>query len=257
MVSTTLIEDYGKLLEDLGFTSSEVNVYFALLELGPSSTGAIVKKSRVGSGKVYQVLDKLILKGLVSYITKNKVKEFQAQDPDRLLDFVQEQKNKLDQKEAKLKEILPALKDEHQSSFKKIRAEMFEGIKGFKSCYEFILSEAKENEDILVLGAAKEAIDKYFGFLKEWNQRREEKGINMKILYNASYKQDANKNEFTTTKIKYLKEATETPAWTMIFQDYVITMHVRGTPICFLIKDEHTAASHKKQFELMWSNAEE
>ena len=61
------------LLESVGLTKSEAKVYLALLELGSSSKGPIVKRSGVASSKVYELLDKLIAKGLVSIVVKANV----------------------------------------------------------------------------------------------------------------------------------------------------------------------------------------
>ena len=49
------------ILEQIGLTKSEINVYLALLELGSSSTGKIVDKSKVGF-PFYWVGDKAIAK---------------------------------------------------------------------------------------------------------------------------------------------------------------------------------------------------
>ena len=57
-----------KLLESIGMTSGEVSVYLALLDLGISSTGNIIKKSNVSSSKVYLILERLLQKGLISQV---------------------------------------------------------------------------------------------------------------------------------------------------------------------------------------------
>ena len=65
-----------KILESAGFTNGEVRVYLSLLELGETTTGDIIKKSKITGSKVYEILDKLIEKGLVSYIIKEKTKHY-------------------------------------------------------------------------------------------------------------------------------------------------------------------------------------
>ena len=67
-----------KILEEIGLTKSEVKTYLALLEIGSSSTGDIVEKAQVASSKIYEILDKLSQKGLVSFIIKSGVKYFEA-----------------------------------------------------------------------------------------------------------------------------------------------------------------------------------
>ncbi|MBI2665760.1 hypothetical protein HYX12_04015 [Candidatus Woesearchaeota archaeon] len=46
------------LLRNIGLTDSEIKVYLALLELGSSTKGPIVDKSRVASSKIYELLEK-------------------------------------------------------------------------------------------------------------------------------------------------------------------------------------------------------
>ena len=81
---------YEDILSEIGFTKSEIALYFALLELGSSTTGPIIKKSKIASGKAYLILNKLIEKGIVTYYIKEGVKHFQAKDPERLLDYIKE-----------------------------------------------------------------------------------------------------------------------------------------------------------------------
>ena len=79
-----------KILEEIGLTKSEIKVYIALIELGPSSKGPIVKKAKITSSKIYEVLDKLTEKGLVSSVLKNNVKHFIASSPTRIKDYMKE-----------------------------------------------------------------------------------------------------------------------------------------------------------------------
>ena len=63
-----------ELLKEIGLTPGEIKVYTALLENDLSRTGKISKLSGVHTSKVYPILDRLIEKGLVSYIIENNVK---------------------------------------------------------------------------------------------------------------------------------------------------------------------------------------
>ena len=86
-----------ELLEEIGLTKSEIKVYLALLEIGSSSKGPLVKKANITSSKIYEVTDKLIEKGLVSYIIKNNVKYFSAAPPSRIKDYIEEKREKIEQ----------------------------------------------------------------------------------------------------------------------------------------------------------------
>ena len=58
----------SELFKEIGFTEREIKVYFALIELGTSTVGPISKKTKLQPAKVYETIDKLKEKGLVSYI---------------------------------------------------------------------------------------------------------------------------------------------------------------------------------------------
>ena len=62
-----------KPLEEIGFTNGESKVYMALLDLGPSTTGQIIKLAEVSRSKVYEMLEKLIKEGVVSFSHLGKV----------------------------------------------------------------------------------------------------------------------------------------------------------------------------------------
>ena len=65
-----------KLLEEIGLTKTEIKLYLALLKLGQSTTTGIVREAQVHASKVYEFLDKLIQKGLVTYVIKANKRYF-------------------------------------------------------------------------------------------------------------------------------------------------------------------------------------
>ena len=91
-----------ELLRNIGLTDSEIKVYLALIELGSSTKGPIVDKSKVASSKIYELLEKLMQKGLASYVIKSGVKYFESAPPLRLLDYIKEKESKLKQQEQQL-----------------------------------------------------------------------------------------------------------------------------------------------------------
>jgi len=74
-------------LEKIGLTKGESEVYVLLVETGNSTAGDIIKKSTLASSKVYDILQRLVNKGLASFSIKNGVKYYDATSPERLIDF--------------------------------------------------------------------------------------------------------------------------------------------------------------------------
>lgn len=248
---------HEELLSDIGLTRSEVSVYLALLELGSSTTGPIIKKAGIASGKAYLILDKLSQKGLVTHAIRSGVRHYQAKDPENLLDYLKDKKAELDQKEVTLRKAIPSLKAAYDEKKYKPIAEVYEGVKGFKSFYDGTLKELKKGECIDIMGVPLEANKKYAAYLLDWNQKRVELGIKMRIIYNNDCREIGKKREaMKLTEVRYMQKEFETPAWIDIFRDYVVTLNVHGEPVCFLIKNKESAETYRKYFEVIWKNSD-
>lgn len=137
---------YQKEFENIGLTKGESKVYSYLLKTGEKTTGPIVKNSKVAYSKVYQILERLMQKGLISFIIKNKTKHYKALQPSRLTEYIQNEKIQIQNKERLLAGLLPkleGLKEDSGSS-----AEVYIGINGVKTAYENLIKNSKKNETI-------------------------------------------------------------------------------------------------------------
>ena len=119
-----------KILKDIGLTDGEIKAYLALLELGKSTVGKIIEKSRVSPSKIYDVLNRLIEKGLISYIIEGKVKHFKAAPPKNVLNYIERKEEDLKLHKNEFKKLLPELNSKQIQGNKIFNAEIFEGIRG-------------------------------------------------------------------------------------------------------------------------------
>ena len=103
------MEEIKLTLSEMGLTKGEIDVYLALLELGNSTTGSITKNAGISSSKVYEVLQRLISKGLASYVIERGVKHYSATPTERLIDFLEEKKEKISKGQNALKRLIPNL----------------------------------------------------------------------------------------------------------------------------------------------------
>ncbi|MBI2148350.1 helix-turn-helix domain-containing protein [Candidatus Woesearchaeota archaeon] len=136
--------DRINIMQKLGLTETEAKVYLELLKLGSTTTGPLVKKSELHRATVYDILKRLMEKGLVNYITKQKTRYFQATNPNRFLDFVFEEEQKLKQKKQSTEDLVKELEKIKESALSKQEAHIFVGKKAVKSIYEMVL-RYKEN----------------------------------------------------------------------------------------------------------------
>ena len=115
-----------KILSELGLSDREIAVYLALIRLSPTTTGPLVRASKVTNAKIYETLGKLIDKGLASYIYRGRIKYFQSADPETLLNF-------LDEKRAAVKDMVKSLKTIQQKGQPECEVRVYEGIRAIKS----------------------------------------------------------------------------------------------------------------------------
>src|SRR3989344_1434054 len=122
----------GKLVE-IGFSNAEARVYLILLELGRAQAGIISKKTQINRTTTYDLLERLLKKGLITYTIQASRKIFMPVNPKQLVDNLKEQ-------EKLAAEILPGLNALYKISKEKEEFNIYHGRKGIKSILQDILN---------------------------------------------------------------------------------------------------------------------
>lgn len=243
-----------EILEQIGLTKSEIKVYLALLELGSSATGKIVDKSKVASSKVYEILDKLIQKGLVSFIIISGIKHFEAASPARIMDYMEERERLFNKQKQELKKILPELELKQKLSKYKSEATIFKGLKGAKTAYDDVLKTMKKGEEYYVMGAT-EPTRSFSRFIWQYHKKRAKKGIKLKIIFSKHGRALAEKyKSLAHTQIKFAPTQLLTSSFILVYKHKIlIVVATRKEVTIFRINDEEIADSFKSQFKLLWN----
>jgi len=242
-------------LQQIGLTQGEIKVYLALLELGSSSIGIIIKKSGISGSKTYEVLDRLANKGLISSITKNNIKYFEASSPERILDYLKDKQNKIKQEEIEIQKIIPDLILK-QKSVKKTEAKIFTGWEGIKTANEDIIQTLKKGEEWLSMGLTEQPESWEIYFTKK-QKIRAQKGIIHKHLLNEKYKSlYEQRKKLPHTQFRFLPKELEMPTSTEIYSNKVIIfILLKENPIAIMIENKQVAESFRKYFNLLWNQA--
>ncbi len=236
-----------KILEEVGLTSNESKVYLSLIELGSSSATQIIQKTGLHRAVVYDLLERLIGKGLVGHAIKGRKKFFEATNPERLKEILQE-------KEQKLSEILPRLLE--LSKFQtKLEVKIYKGKEGIKNVFEDILrSKPKE---WLSLSSGGETYKVLPYFLEHFHKAR----IKNKILARGllldnptARKRGETLAKMSLTEIRYLPKTFLTPTVMNIY-DNRVTMYLvteENIPFIILIENKELSKSFREYFEWLW-----
>ncbi len=245
-----------KLLEDLGLTKGEIKVYLALLKLGETTTGKIIEEAQISSGKIYEILDKLIKKGFVSFIVKEKTKYFSSASPRRILDYVHEKEKELNQKEQELLKELPSLIALEKAGKEKKETHLFKGFKGIQTAIFEALEEIDSKDEVLAMGIRSSKEERFNLLWQRWHLNRVNRKISCKAIFsdkNTEYYHHFKKMKFA--KVRVLKGIT--PSAIDIMKDKVLIFTYGEEPSCLLIKNSEIAESFKSFFENLWEIAKE
>ncbi|MEK6926471.1 MAG: helix-turn-helix domain-containing protein [Nanoarchaeota archaeon] len=245
-------KNYHELVK-VGLTDGETKVYLALIELGSSTVGPIVKRSKVAYSNIYEILNRLIEKGLVSFIIKEKTKHFQAASTSNILEYLDMKEKEIFEHRASLKRILPDLERLREKGDKQ-EAEVFVGLKGLRSAYEKMLKGLTRKDEALFFylhdNAYADQSDNFYRSI--WNITRK---VNMNGIANKYYEKSwfAKKSKNVNfVKIKFVNYPI--PGNIDIVKDMVFIVSWKPSVVGILIHSQSIADGMRKYFNEVWNS---
>jgi len=223
-------------------TDNEKKIYLALLKLGESTASPILEKTGLQNSVFYRTIHRLMEKGFVGYVLKGKIKHFKANSPNIFL-------NQLKDKQEKLKQIIPELKEIQKLSETKVEAEVFVGIKGILAMYYSLIENAKKNEIYLFFGptldAFKESMEKVYLPFRKYRKKKKLKvyGLINKELKGKVKGKSNLQEKYTNSPL---------PPNMAIFRNKVVIASWGEIPTGILIKGKDIAKQYKDLFWEIW-----
>lgn len=241
-----------KQLEELGLTKNEASLYLFLLKIGETTTGKMIKETGIANSRVYESLNSLISKGLVSYNVQKDGKHFKAEDPKKFLELEEQRKKKIN-------EFLPDLIKLKESEQRETNTAVYEGFEGFKTAFKKIIEDCPKEETIHILGFSEptEKKESLRLFLSNMNLKSQQKKQKLKILLDSSVKETLGKDreKEKNTEVKYMPKGYISPSAIDVFGDYVYIFLWEEKPFVFMIKNQRIAESFKQYFNFLWKIA--
>jgi sugar-specific transcriptional regulator TrmB len=130
----------------LGFSDSEINLYLKLLYLKESTASNLGKELKIHRRSAYDVAERLVKKGLLTFMEKNGVKYYKPLAPLQLLDMLEDKEKQIKEKKIELSKLLPKI--EELISEQRVDAQILFGKEGIKTMY---LDELKEGKTIHII----------------------------------------------------------------------------------------------------------
>ncbi|MBI4175864.1 MAG: hypothetical protein HY518_01560 [Candidatus Aenigmarchaeota archaeon] len=246
-----------KQLMGIGLTQGEIRVYLTLLDIGMSTTGPIVDRSRISSSKVYNILNRLMEKGLASYVIKSNVRHYEALDPSKMFEFLSRKEREIQDQRNAVKGIIPVLSARRRLKQRSDEARVYTGPEGVKSYFNEVFEKLKPGDERLVLGAKSgySDIPRVVRFFSMQGRRFAAKGIKTKIIFNEDLRKSGGRyGRMGRTQVRYMKHAT--PASIGIQGDNVdILLWDERKTVLFAISSREVADSYREFFRALWEVA--
>lgn len=245
---TTMLE---KNLSNLGFSPSEIKIYIYLLKTGSNYANRVSSETKINRTNVYEALDRLVNKGVVSFISRNKVKWFEAKEPESIISLIRNKEEDFVKTKKELTEELKQLKNLIGIDKKSLEANVFVGKKGLRILFDDML-EIKKPVSLIAAKTHrfKEVMGPYFDL---WHRLRAKKCITQRSLVPKSFGKKLETKKLL--RYKYLDEKAVNPTTTIIYGDNCLFVQWVKEPIAIKINNKEISKSHQNYFDMLWKNS--
>lgn len=241
-------------LEKLGFSTEEVGVYIALLELGGGFVSTVARKAGAHRVTTYNTLENLSRKGFVRHTKKKGVQFYYAVSPQVIL-------NQMEDSYKTAKAIVPELLNLQNRYFFKPKIQFFEGRKEVKAIFEDLLRSETE-----VLGYTNYQLSSelFSDYLKWYAEAAVKTGIKHRLLCpnDKSNIEYIKKNMQKRFKAGLLEIFAVNPAHfpfknaQYIYEDKVATISFdKDEMMGVIIESQSNAETNRSIFNLAWLGA--
>ena len=244
------MEELEKTLLNLDFTKGEAKVYLSLLKLGESKVGPIIQKSYISRSKVYDILERLFTKGVISRVESRGIMFYQALPPSSLLTIIKRKEEQLKQEELLLKSILPQFSKILPD--KKLQVVMYQGYEGFKSMIDQTIQELTSKDIYEAMGISK-TTEGMRHYARKIYENQKNKKFKARSIFDEGGVFKAVERESPSHEMRVLPKGWKTPALFTIYGETVgIHLGQDENIISLVIKYKDIAQSFRITFEAMW-----
>jgi sugar-specific transcriptional regulator TrmB len=235
------------LLEKLGLTGSEINVYMYLLERGVSMSVMDIAKGLVAHRPIiYKALSLLLEKSLISSTLKGKRKQYQAESPEKL-------RNMANEVIIDVEETIPDLEDMYKSPKTKPIVKFLEGKKGITYVFADLVDSLKKG-DVYYRYSSSKNIDSTNSYLpKDYRKKRDNKHLERYIIHSQYVELQKKPNLNRNTKVVPPEfDLFDQNIIQLVYGNKVAIVDI-NTETSFIIENDKFADFQKKIFKLLYS----
>ncbi|EKE27938.1 MAG: transcriptional regulator, TrmB [uncultured bacterium (gcode 4)] len=246
------------ILLQIWLNENEVKIYLASLELWNTHAGRIIKHTWLARATVYDGLERLVKKWLISKYAKSGSTIFSPEEPEKLEYMIDGQYKKIKKIKDNMDSVLPHLKKLKNPFIWMPKVRMYEWKEWIKSVFDDSLT-------------AKEVVYTYVNVYdmelyinqemhSEYIKKRKELKISKKwLLIDTPFARKHYENyDKSVSEARFLKKEIMPFHIEMNIYDSKISYvtYRDKNPIWVIIEDEDIYKIHRSTFELLWQQSE-
>jgi sugar-specific transcriptional regulator TrmB len=237
-----------KNIMNIGLSEREAQVYLATLENGTSVVSDIAKTAGYNRITTYTILEKLLLRGLVTQTNKKDMKHFTAIAPEIFAKDVM-------QRARDFKQDLPLLKSLSGGNESRPVVQFFEGLEGVKKAYQETL---KSRTEILNYANSKNLREHWPDYDDEYVSKRAKKKKFLRglapddepgCMVRADDKKYFREIRLLSQKLFWVENEIN------IFDDKLLITSFSPQVFAILIQSKAVADTQRQIFEMSWTFA--
>jgi len=231
-------------LKVLGLTKGEIKVYTAVLDIGSSTINKIHEKTGLERRGIYDIINKLVEKALITYTIEKGKRNYHCSPPNRLREKADEKRQEIENFE----KLIPKIEDAYKTSKPKVSFEIFRGKEGIKTVFEDMLN----HKNIYVIGGGFYIVRELPYYWPHYNKRRIKKKVTWHNLVRNELRYKIPDNKFV--KVKFLpKEFSGNPVVIITYGNKVANLSWKEEWFAFVIENKEIAENYKKYHQYLWN----
>lgn len=240
------------LLLEYGLDINEINVFSYLVANKELTAYKIAKNLHIHRSTCYDILERLLQKGFISKVNREKTAYFSANNLSRVL-------SSLKDKENILSSLMPELQKLEQANEHKIS--LLEGAEGQKQFNFKIFSLAKEHKlsFCYIIGNTHAFTLSSNLFIErlihEFKTGKLHKNIAYKGIWDKSFEHDPLLKQYDLLGENKILSNIPSKVGTIIFDGYVAFLYTTDKPYCIELQNVLLSDELKSYFDHLWTTA--
>lgn len=181
-MSVDIVQEVIHILSQSGLTNKEAQVYTACLVGGELGVGELIKRTGLSRSTIYFITESLEEKGLIRYQEHSGHRIYQAENPRRILAWLERERHLLTKQRDTLQELIPTLQLQYQRAPQSLHTRAYAGQIEVREVLEDILESSRESVVYLFghLNALVDCVGREY--LISWDRQRARQNVELRFL---------------------------------------------------------------------------